>query len=153
MTQVLVVDDSSAIRQLVRAILEREGYTITEAADGVEALVALRAAEAPMVVVLDYQMPNMDGAEVLSTVSREGGALARHEYLVLSANVATFPEVFIELLRHLSIRILSKSEDHATLVSAVAQAAERLAAPAEAPEPWTEDAGQSEESRAESREE
>jgi CheY-like chemotaxis protein len=136
MTQVLVVDDSAATRQLVRAMVEPEGYAVTEADDGVAALAALRAAGEPLVVVLDYQMPNLDGAGVLATVNEEGGALAQHEFLVLSANVATFPESFIELLRYLSIRILSKPVDRATLMAAVNQAAERLSAPVEQPEEW-----------------
>ena len=136
MTQVLVVDDSAASRQLVRAMVESEGYTASEAEDGVAALAALRAATEPMVVVLDYQMPNLDGAGVLATVNEEGGVLARHEFLVLSANVATFPESFIELLRYLSIRILSKPVDRATLMASVNQAAERLNASPEQPEEW-----------------
>ncbi len=136
MTHVLVVDDSESSRQLVRVMLEPEGYTVSEAEDGVQGLAALREAVEPLVVVLDYQMPNLDGAGVLAVVDREGEALARHEYLVLSANVATFPETFIELLRHLSIRILSKPVERATLVELVAQAAERLYAPPEHPEGW-----------------
>jgi CheY-like chemotaxis protein len=136
MTQVLVVDDSGTTRQMVRAMLESEGYQVIEAADGVEALTALRAATEPMVVILDYQMPNLDGAGVLTAVADEGGTLARHEFLVLSANVATFPDTFIDLLRHLSIRILSKPVDRATLVGAVKQAEERLSAPAEPPSGW-----------------
>jgi CheY-like chemotaxis protein len=136
MTQVLVVDDSAAARQVVRVMVEPEGYVVAEAEDGVAALELLRAATEPMVVVLDYQMPNLDGAGVLAAVNEEGGALARHEFLVLSANVATFPESFIELLRYLSIRILSKPVDRATLMASVNQAAERLHAPTEQPEEW-----------------
>jgi CheY-like chemotaxis protein len=136
MTHVLVVDDSGAARQLIRAMLEPDGYAVGEAADGVEALAALRASAVPMVVVLDYQMPNLDGAGVLAAVDQEGGALARHEFLMLSANIATFPESFIELLRHLSIRILAKPVDRATLLAVVGQAAERLAAPPDLPAGW-----------------
>ena len=43
MTQVLVVDDSLTLRQLIRAILEPAGYHVTEASDGVEGLATLRA--------------------------------------------------------------------------------------------------------------
>ena len=131
MTHVLVVDDSFTLRQLIRAILQPAGYDIIEAADGVEGLAALRSSAEPLVVVLDYQMPNMDGMEVLQAVTDAGGALLAHDYIVISANSATFPDSFIDLLRHLSIRVLPKPFEREALLSAVAQAAERLVAPPE----------------------
>jgi CheY-like chemotaxis protein len=129
MTHVLVVDDSESTRQLIQTMLEPEGYTLLEAADGVEALTVLRTAECPCVVLLDYYMPKMDGGAVLQVVQSEGGLLAEHEFLVISSSVATFPTDFIELLRYLSIRILPKPFEKETLAAAVAQAVERLTAP------------------------
>jgi CheY-like chemotaxis protein len=136
MAHVLVVDDSETARQLIKVMLEPEGYSVSEAEDGVRALEALRAAAEPIVVVLDYQMPNLDGAGVLRAVAQEGGTLARHEFLVLSGNIATFPESFIEMVRHLSIRILSKPADRAVLLAVVSQATERLQAPPDYPVDW-----------------
>ena len=131
MMQVLAIDDSFTLRKLVRAILEPAGYEVIEAADGVEGLLALHASEGPLVVLLDYQMPNMDGMGVLQAVIAEGGALLAHDYIVVSANHATFPENFIELLRHLSIRVLPKPFDREALLTTVAQAVDRLEAPPE----------------------
>lgn len=135
MTQVLVVDDSASIRKLVRAMLEPEGYAIVEAADGVEGLAALRACDERPVVLLDYQMPNLDGEGVLKEVIAAGAPLATLEYLVISANASTFPESFIDLVRYLSLRIIAKPFTRDTLVGAVAQAAARLEAPADEPIP------------------
>lgn len=135
MTQVLVVDDSASIRQLVRAMLEPEGYAVVEAADGVEGLAAMRASAERPVVLLDYQMPNMDGEGVLKEVLAVGAPLSTLEYLVISANTSTFPESFIDLVRYLSLRIIPKPFTRETLVAAVAQAAARLAAPADEPIP------------------
>ena len=129
MTQVLVIDDSYTLRQLIRATLEPAGYRILEAADGEEGLAALRSSLEPLVVLLDYQMPNMDGMQVLQAVGETGGQLLSHDYIVISANQATFPSVFIDLLRHLSIRVLPKPFERETLLATVEQAAERLAAP------------------------
>ncbi len=57
---VLVVDDDQLTRQMLRQVLEREGCTVVEAADGREAL--QRVAESPPVLILlDLMMPNMDG--------------------------------------------------------------------------------------------
>lgn len=131
MRQILLADDSLSIRQMVRAMLEPEGYSLIEAADGVEALAALRACATPLVVLLDYQMPNMDGEDVLREVIAAGPPLSTHEYLVISANASTFPDSFIDLLRHLSLRVIPKPFTRETLVSAVAQAIERLDSPSE----------------------
>ena len=57
---VLVVDDDHAIREMVQDVLELEGYRVTTAANGQEALT--RVAESPpTVVLLDLQMPVLDG--------------------------------------------------------------------------------------------
>jgi len=62
---VLVVDDDLPLRQLMRRILEREGFTVTEAENG---RVALERAQetSPGLVVLDLMMPEMDGFEFVA---------------------------------------------------------------------------------------
>ncbi|MBQ7921840.1 MAG: response regulator transcription factor [Clostridia bacterium] len=62
MFHILVVDDDKHTRQLFRAILENEHYTVSTAADGEKAL-ALMDTEHIDLVVLDIMMPNMDGYE------------------------------------------------------------------------------------------
>jgi diguanylate cyclase (GGDEF)-like protein len=62
---VLVVDDSGATRRILRRTLEEAGYRVSEAADGAEALVQCRA-ERPDLVLLDIDMPGMDGPTALS---------------------------------------------------------------------------------------
>jgi DNA-binding response OmpR family regulator len=68
-THVLVVDDSTEARQAARRVLEREGFQVTEAKDGHEALEAI-AAGSPHVVLLDLSMPGMGGLEVLTQLRR-----------------------------------------------------------------------------------
>ena len=57
---ILVVEDDDAIRDLIADILDNAGYRVERAADGLQALVKVRAAR-PDVVVLDLMMPIMDG--------------------------------------------------------------------------------------------
>ena len=61
--RILVVDDEASIREVLTQYLELEGFTVLQAADGVE---ALRSAEAqpPDLIVLDLMLPGMDGLEV-----------------------------------------------------------------------------------------
>ena len=58
--EVLVIDDDPANRQVVRRHLEREGWAVTEAADGEEGLRAF-AARKPGLILLDLMMPVLDG--------------------------------------------------------------------------------------------
>jgi diguanylate cyclase (GGDEF)-like protein len=61
--RILVVDDEEHIRKIVKFQLERAGYLVDTAVDGVEALRAVEACH-PDLILLDLMMPNMDGYEV-----------------------------------------------------------------------------------------
>lgn len=64
--EILVVDDSAAIRGYVIALLSQAGYRVREAVDGAGALAALEAS-VPDVVLLDVEMPGLSGFDVLRT--------------------------------------------------------------------------------------
>ena len=66
---VLVVDDDATLRQLLRRMLEPEGYTVVEAENGRVALERLRGVT-PSVVLLDLMMPEMDGFEFVAEFRR-----------------------------------------------------------------------------------
>ena len=61
--RVLVVEDDAAIRRVITGYLEQDGFAVTEAADGNDAVRQARAV-APDVVVLDLGLPGLDGVEV-----------------------------------------------------------------------------------------
>jgi CheY-like chemotaxis protein len=67
--RILVIDDNAAIRELLRLILEEEGYEVIEAADGAEGLQRYQAAPTDLVIT-DLQMPGMDGLELLQALLR-----------------------------------------------------------------------------------
>ena len=62
--RILVVDDDKAVRLLLRAVLERRGHSVIEAADGDEGLRCYRAAPTDLVIT-DIQMPVMDGLRMI----------------------------------------------------------------------------------------
>jgi CheY-like chemotaxis protein len=66
---VLVVDDDATVRQLLRRMLESEGYAVLEADNGRAALGALAEAR-PSVILLDLMMPEMDGFEFVAELRR-----------------------------------------------------------------------------------
>ena len=76
MPSVLIVDDHPSFRATARLLLEAEGYTIAgEAADGVSALRAA-ATLAPDVVLLDVNLPDIDGFDVAARLTGEDPAPA-----------------------------------------------------------------------------
>ena len=69
----LVVDDSRVVRKVARRILEGNGFAVEEAEDGARALAACRE-RLPDCVLLDWNMPVMNGIEFLRALRREFGA-------------------------------------------------------------------------------
>ena len=67
---ILVVDDDAHIREVVRFALDKAGFRVVEAPDGLAALEAF-AAHRPDLVVLDIMMPEMDGTEVCRALRRD----------------------------------------------------------------------------------
>lgn len=68
----LVVDDSRVVRKVARRILEGQGFKVVEAEDGRQALESCRRA-LPGCVLLDWNMPVMNGLEFLQALRREFG--------------------------------------------------------------------------------
>ena len=73
MPSVLIVDDHPSFRASARMILESEGWNVVgEAADGTRALAAAAELQ-PDLVLLDIQLPDLDGFEVSSRLASNGG--------------------------------------------------------------------------------
>ncbi|MGA9858491.1 MAG: response regulator transcription factor [Solirubrobacteraceae bacterium] len=70
--RVLVVDDEHALRRLLRLYLEKEGYVVIEATDGLDALSVLRRGGVDLALV-DVMLPGLDGFEVVRRVRAESG--------------------------------------------------------------------------------
>ena len=72
--KILVVDDSRAMRMIVRRTLRQAGYgdhDINEACDGQEAFDTI-SADTPDIVITDWNMPNMTGIELLEALRKVG---------------------------------------------------------------------------------
>ena len=82
MTTVLVVDDSADIRLLLSTLLRADGSEVVEAAAGREALDVL-ATTSPDLVLLDLQMPGMDGWDTLAAIRSSSSSSARDIPVVL----------------------------------------------------------------------
>ena len=81
--KVLLVDDEDSLRKVVKDLLERDGYIVSEARDGVQALDQVDRV-GPDIIVLDLNMPGLDGYGVLSHL-RSRPATADIPVIVLTA--------------------------------------------------------------------
>jgi two-component system chemotaxis response regulator CheY len=70
--RVLVIDDSTAVRQLVQTILGSAGYEIFEAHDGLDGLDKLRSVPNLDLALCDVNMPRMNGLEMVLEAQRSG---------------------------------------------------------------------------------
>jgi CheY-like chemotaxis protein len=70
MDKILVVDDEQDIRDSLRSILSKEGFTVLLASDGREALEIAKTQE-PALILLDYSMPGMTGVDVAKQLKKD----------------------------------------------------------------------------------
>jgi chemosensory pili system protein ChpA (sensor histidine kinase/response regulator) len=83
---VLVVDDSLTVRRVTQRLLAREGYRVSLAKDGLDAIEKL-AQERPAVMLSDIEMPRMDGFDLLRNV-RADERLARLPVIMITSRIA-----------------------------------------------------------------
>jgi len=70
MKTILVADDKAAGRELVRTVLEKSGYCVVEASDGIEAIRFARETK-PDLIILDLHMPGKDGFGVMQELRQD----------------------------------------------------------------------------------
>jgi CheY-like chemotaxis protein len=108
---VLIVEDDADIRDALRFALEDAGYVVYEAPSGEPAMRLLHESQRHMVVLVDLNMPGMDGKQVLAAIAQHDTLATRHAYIVMTANEKTLPLTFVNLLANLHVPILAKPFD------------------------------------------
>jgi len=83
---VMVVDDSITVRRVTQRLLQREGYRVVLAADGLQALERL-SDELPAVVLSDIEMPRMDGFDLARNI-RADNALKALPIIMITSRIA-----------------------------------------------------------------
>ncbi len=119
---ILLVDDEADVAQGLAALLRARGYEVEVARDGLEALTRLEREPLPDLVLLDYEMPQLDGEEVLARLRKE----ARTAHLpVLLATAST---IDLSRLRRVS-GLLRKPYPRHVLFAMIARLLEGARAP------------------------
>lgn len=84
---ILAVDDSASIREMIATVLSTHGYRVVTAGDGREALIHLRAAAEPYIVLLDVVMPLLDGMTVVREIESDPQLRAAHHQIILMSSI------------------------------------------------------------------
>jgi len=104
--KILVVDDESRMRKLVKDFLEREGYQVLEAGDGLEAMEAFYAEKDIALIILDVMMPKMDGWQTCREIRQS----SKVPIIMLTASGMNFRDLILAwmntFLSHLVRRFL-----------------------------------------------
>jgi CheY-like chemotaxis protein len=111
---VLVVEDDPAIRRLVKMVLQREGYAVEVAIDGLEAVLKLGLADYD-VIILDLMMPNLDGFSFINTMAVSDPERLKRIIVTSAAS----PAVIHERLTSSPFALLPKPFDINTLIQQV----------------------------------
>jgi len=93
--RVLIVDDMSLVRELLRDFLASMGHEVATAASGANALEVVPVFQ-PDVILTDMAMPGMSGADLLDALRRAGVTVP---VILISGTPITVPQGFFELLR------------------------------------------------------
>lgn len=112
--RVLIVEDSSTIRDQLRRILTPEGFDVLEARDGLEGLEMAREHDDVAIMVCDVNMPRMDGIAMITVLRAEG-----NETPVLMLTTEGEPELIVQAKKAGARAWIIKPFDERLLVKAI----------------------------------
>jgi DNA-binding NtrC family response regulator len=128
MARILIIDDESQIRSMLRLMLERVGYEIAEAPDGIEGIRQYRENPADLIIT-DLIMPNKDGIGMIIDLKKE---FPKVKIIAMSGGGVNRPEGYLDGAKKLgATRTLTKPIDRDEMLKAVKETLKDTAAPAE----------------------
>ena len=83
MTRILVAEDDSTSLFILKSLLEKWGYSVVALADGKEAYAALSGKSPPLLAILDWMLPGMNGPEICRSLRERSGDENQYQYIIL----------------------------------------------------------------------
>ena len=128
MARILIIDDEPQIRSMLRLMLERVGYEVAEAPDGIEGIRRYRENPADLIIT-DLIMPNKDGIGMIIDLKKE---FPKVKIIAMSGGGVNRPEGYLDGAKKLGAsRTLTKPIDRDEMLKAVKETLKGPAAPAE----------------------
>ena len=128
MARILIIDDESQIRSMLRLMLERVGYEVDEAPDGLEGIRQYREDPADLIIT-DLIMPNKDGIGMIIDLKKE---FPKVKIIAMSGGGVNRPEGYLDGAKKLgSTRTLTKPIDRDEMLKAVKDTLKGTTAPDE----------------------
>ena len=128
MARILIIDDESQIRSMLRLMLERAGYEIAEAPDGIEGIRKYRENPADLIIT-DLIMPNKDGIGMIIDLKKE---FPKVKIIAMSGGGVNRPEGYLDGAKKLgATRTLTKPIDREEMLKAVKETLKDTTASAE----------------------
>jgi DNA-binding NtrC family response regulator len=128
MARILIIDDESQIRSMLRLMLERVGYEIAEAPDGIEGIRQYRENPADLIIT-DLIMPNKDGIGMIIDLKKE---FPKVKIIAMSGGGVNRPEGYLDGAKKLgATRTLTKPIDRDEMLKAVKETLKDTTAPVE----------------------
>ncbi len=128
MARILIIDDESQIRSMLRLMLERVGYEVMEAADGMEGIRQYRDNPADLIIT-DLIMPNKDGIGMIIELKKEFPEI---KIIAMSGGGVNRPEGYLDGAKKLgATRTLTKPIDRDEMLTAVKETLKEKATAAE----------------------
>ena len=116
MARILIIDDESQIRSMLRLMLERVGYEVIEAADGMEGIRQYRDNPADLIIT-DLIMPNKDGIGMIIELKKE---FPQVKIIAMSGGGVNRPEGYLDGAKKLgATHTLTKPIDRDEMINAV----------------------------------
>lgn len=118
MSRILVIEDDTKIRKMLRKMLERAGYEVNEASDGLEGLKLYREEPADLVIT-DIIMPRKEGLETIMDLRRE---FPEVKIIAISGGGRLSPQPYLEVAEGFgAMRVFSKPFDLEDLQRAISE--------------------------------
>lgn len=118
MTRILVIEDDDDVRDLLRQILERSGYEVEEASDGVEGIKRYREKQSDLIIT-DIIMPRKEGIETITDLRIEFPDV---KVIAISGGGRLGPEPYLEVAKGFGAnRIIMKPFTSGEILGAVSE--------------------------------
>lgn len=87
MAKILIIDDSVAVRDHLKRVLQKAGYEVHEAENAIQGMIKFNSLSESDLVIADYLMPGLDGLSMLQEIHRNNGGI-KSRVMMLSAETS-----------------------------------------------------------------